>query len=313
MMRMTDMVAAALVALLIAGCKTDNSVEPAKTLTPTPEPTPTPTPTPEPLVAEGDYHVVSMTVATSKSQAIDIDGDGKADYGLESALNETVRFMVGRIDSILDELVDAGLLPPELAIALKTAAQATFKSALSVDTVNEGLATMLSEEQWIQVLSSTGDTSVTLEFYTSTPVGQDTFYLANSLGDTFEGTFDEETGGIDASGGTVTLSIPLVSTGTQPIMMDLPLKSCRDIQEFQPREGLEDAKLGGAVSIAAVVDVVEKIMSVAGVLGVMPEDMVTDLQDDVETFLADLSDVTIDGEEAISVSLVYNADPAEAE
>ncbi len=313
MRRIHAVVLVALLAGSLVSCKTDQSVPADDKMTETPEPSPTPippTPTPAPVVPEGGYHVTKMTVATSKSQAIDIDGDGKPDYGLESALNEVTRFMVGRIDNVLDQLVQAELLTPEAALALKATAQATFSQAFNVDNIDEGLAVMLEQEQWIQVLTALSQTEVSLTFYTSTPVDQYTYYKARPLGDPFDGTFDEADALIDASGGTVSLSIPIVDAGPQPLMMDLPLKNCRDIQSFEPEADLKGAKLGGAIPIGAIVDVVTRMMDMLGILGLMPEDMVTGLQHDVEQFVTSLGDVTINGEEAISVSLVYDADVA---
>ncbi len=294
--------------LATVGCSEPQDVEPTRTLTPTPEPTPTPTPPPTPISIDAAYHITSMTVATRKSDAVDIDGDGKPDYGLESALNETVHFMVGLIDALLDELVDAGLVPPEASLAVKTAAQAALKSALNVDTFNEGLATMLQKEHWVQVLASTGETEVELTFFTSTPVGGGYSTLGPPLGDPFAGGYDQDTGEVDVSGGNVTLSIPLVSNGSQALTTDFKLMSCRDVQSYQPDRGLNDAILGGAIPVQAIVDTVDKVMGMVGILGLMPDDMVEEMQHDVETFVNGLGDVTVDGKDAVSISLVYTGD-----
>lgn len=298
------LVFSALVASLV-GCVPPPAADQPIVVTPTATPTPTPTPVP---TFDTGFRITTMTVAESSSEALDLDDDGRTDNGIANALKELGNFLNDRIKNVLGELLADGTIDQQTYTAIVGASTAAIKTFFSVQTVNQSLAQALETNPWLEHLYTTGPAEVGQDYWVGEADSGD-YLLVTNMGH-LDGSYDAEYAEISTDGGTVVLDLSF-ALGTTSLDLAFDLEDARSEHFYVDGLQLQDAKLGGGISVSALEELVQEILKKLGLLPFFDKQQLDELEADLNALLNDIADIELDsGENAVSASLLYGAQPA---
>lgn len=274
----------------------------------TPTPAPTPTPTPIPML-DVDYRLTSMIVADNKADFVDVNGDGKGDNGLPSALKEMGSFLNSRIKAQLKEAYEAGDITEEQYRALTASMTAAITAIFNVETINKALQQALTITPWLQEVKTSTAPALDVNFWLGE--GHEAGYLTTSSLGALTGTYNPAFLEIEAFGGPFVANLT-IAVGQETTTFEIELEDCTILQNYVVGAPLQHARLGGGIGIQALEDFVNEVLTKLGILPFFDKDSLQALQDDLNDLLKDIADIKLtSGEDAISASAVYDGQTAE--
>ncbi len=274
--------------------------------------TPEPSPTPEPI--DDTFRIIGMEVGGS-DVGVDIDGDGTIDNGIESTMDAVVQ---STVDSVTQALRDAGVQESTIAI-VETALTEALSSVFTVDALTAALNGPIESFQvnYMLEFASQVDGTVALNWYNADMQAGGSFEVDTSrpestLG-TQSGTLDLTTGDGNFAG-DITLKFVFdlpTGPGQEPLSItnELTLLGAKTTVSQYNDAKLRDTMFGGALSLGDIMSIVQGVLDF--VAGNLPETVPFDpdaYAAQIESALANYTDIQVDGEDAFSIGLNLSAD-----
>ena len=286
--------------------------------TATPEPAtdaPTPTeapPTPTPVPPMDTWQKMTTLAIASESGGLDIDGDGGKDNGIYDALDSIASSLTEAANAGIDAQVDAGVLTQQQGNALKQVAAGIIEGVVSVDTINNALATNIEDATGFIAYNLKGSGSSFTIFYwqADAQAGGEVIVPTDQVGE-MSGSEDPRSGSVMFGPGEFELGAVIEIPATpqsegQTIDLTFPVQDALTKLEYD--ETLtQDALTGGGIEIVALTALVEQLVGTLVDAGVPIEDPQAVI-DGAEASLIAASDIDCStGDPCFSISLQFDA------